>query len=309
MNLSRVVIAAVVACLLSLSSTCLGQQTDWERLMSAGDKAMAGKQYSQAEDSYRQAVEFAESHWKKDARQSASLMKLAESCNAQSKVVDAEALAKRAVTAMAEAMKAHKPTNASEELDQVEASATLFSRAGELFATNDSFADAESFYQRVIADRENYANRKPPANPTNEDFLRLIAQGASNSQAKVADAEDQLGGLYVREKKFPEAEQQFRRSEAIREKMFGADQPPVAQSLSGIARCYALREQYEQAQPIYKRIISILDNSKFRDTVEMAAALENYGLVLRKSGNEVEAQSAYDKAREIRTRVGRNSTH
>jgi TolA-binding protein len=84
----------------------LGQESDWDRFIADGDAAVAKKQFPQAEQSYRLALKFAEWHWKKDARISGALIKLAESSNPQGKKDDAEAFAARAVTTLSEAGKA-----------------------------------------------------------------------------------------------------------------------------------------------------------------------------------------------------------
>jgi len=293
--------------LLACSGFVCGQATEWDHSMSDGQTAMAAKQYAQAETSYRQALAFSEKHFKNDARSSATLVKLAESCNAQGKKDDAETFANRAATSLADALKAHKPKNASEELQQAESSAALFDRVGDIFSANEKYADAEGMYQRVIAVRVHYADQKPPAKPTNEDFLRLLAQGATNSQAKVADAEDKLGNLYVRERKFSEAEELFRQSAAIREKVYGADQPPFAQSLGELARCYALQGEYARAELLYKQVVEILEHTSFRDTAEMAACLENYALVLRKTGQEAQAKSVNDRAQALRVQLSKTA--
>jgi tetratricopeptide (TPR) repeat protein len=309
MHSSRVVLSTVIGCLLLMSATfVVGQGGDWDRFISAGDAATAKKQYQQAEESYRQALTFAESHWKKDARISGTIIKLAESCNAQGKQDEAEALANRAVTTLSEALTAHKPKDASQEYEQAETSAAIIDRSGDIFAANQKYPEAESLYLKVIANWEHYAAEKRPSKPNNEDFFRFMAQNLGNAQGKVADANDKLARLYRSERKYEQAVQQFQNSEAIREKQFGPDKPPVAQSLSDIAMCYALQGKYEQADPLYKRVIAILEHNDFQDKLEMAVVLENYSLVLKKMGRDAEAMPVSQRAREIRTKLS-NNTH
>jgi hypothetical protein len=83
----------VMFCALFLPGTLGGQDPDFDRPISSGDTAMAKQQYAEAETSYRAALAIAEKRWKKDARISVSLLKLAESCNARGKQVEAESLA------------------------------------------------------------------------------------------------------------------------------------------------------------------------------------------------------------------------
>jgi tetratricopeptide (TPR) repeat protein len=307
MKANLALLSAVGCALLMSTAFALGQETDWDHFIADGDAAMAKKQYPQAEQAYRQALNFAESHWKKDARVSGALIKLAESCNAQGKKEDAEVFANRAVATLSEARKAHKPKDASEEYLQQDVSAATLDKAGDIFAANQAYAEAEKMYLETIKIREDYATEKEPAKPTNEDFFRFLAQSLGNARAKVADSEDKLGRLYVRERKFQDALRQYEKSEAIREKQFGPDRPPVAQSLSDIAMCYALQGQYDRAEPLYKRVIAILEHNNFHEKQEMAIALENYSLVLRKTGRDVEAKTTLEQAREVRSKLSETS--
>jgi tetratricopeptide (TPR) repeat protein len=308
MRANLALLLRAIGCVLLMSATfAFGQDTDWDHHIADGDAAMAKKQYPQAEESYRQALSFAESHWKKDARISGALIKLAESCNAQGKKEDAEVFANRAVATLSEAGKAHKPKDASEEYLQKEVFVSTVEKAGDIFSANQNYATAEKMYLQAIKIREDYATEKWPSKPDNEDFFRFMAQSLGNAQAKIADSEDKLGRLYVREGKLPDALRQYQKSEAIREKQFGPDRPPVAQSLSNIAMCYALQGEYDRAEPLYKRVIVILEHNNFYEKQEMAVALENYSLVLRKTGRDVEAKTTLERAREVRSKLSETS--
>ncbi len=66
MNTIRAFLLASASYLLLMSPTSLlGQASDWDRLIADGDAASAKKQYPQAEESYRKALQYAESHLKK----------------------------------------------------------------------------------------------------------------------------------------------------------------------------------------------------------------------------------------------------
>jgi len=290
-----------IAIVIGLSGVLsLAQQDDWNRLISSGDDAMSKHQYAAAEGSYREALKVAEQHWKKDARISPSLIKLAESCNAQPKKDEAEALASRAVASSDEAQKAFKPKSVEQEFVKADATARLLDRAGDIFATNQKYSEAEKLYRRVIAIRKEYAEKKPPDRPTDDDYIRFFVQIATSSIVKVADAEDKLAGLYVRENKLQQAIELYRKVETIREKEFGPDKPPVASSLHNLATCYSLMGQYDQAEPLYKRALVILENSDYKDDPRTASILENYALLLRKTSREIEANQLSEKASAIR---------
>src|SRR5262245_2751304 len=67
-------------CLFAMPVKLRGQDTEWNRSINAGEAAMADHKYADAEVAYREALALAEKRWKKDARISASLLKLAEAC-------------------------------------------------------------------------------------------------------------------------------------------------------------------------------------------------------------------------------------
>src|SRR5262249_28130600 len=132
------------ASLIVLGGLAICQDQEWSRSIDSGDGAMSKRQYAEAEADYRQALGVAEKHWKRDARVSAALIKLAESCNAQGKNEEAESLALRSISSLDEALKAHKPRDASDELQQVEVAATVADKAGDIFAHNHNYPQAEA---------------------------------------------------------------------------------------------------------------------------------------------------------------------
>jgi tetratricopeptide (TPR) repeat protein len=308
MNACHAAMLLIVGCLLTAPTSVHAQNSDWDRFIAAGDAAMAQKQYSQAEEAYLQALKFAESHWKKDARISGALIKLAESCNAQGKRDEAEILTHRSVTTLPEARKTNKPNDASNEFLQMEVAMATIDKAGDIFAVNQKYPEAEKAYLQAIAIGEAYVSEKPPSHPTDEDFFRFMAQSLGDAQSKLVDAYDKLGHLYLIQKEYEDAARQYQKSEVAREKQFGPDKPQVAQSLSDVAMCYALQAKYDQAEPLYKQVIAILERNNLQEKPEMAAALENYSLILRKTGRDAEAAPVSERARAIRTKLS-ETTH
>ncbi len=289
-----------------------GEDTDWDRAMDSGNVAMARQHYAEAETSYREALAIAEKRWKKDARIAAPLLKLAEACSAQGKREDVEPLAHRSVTAMEEALKAHKPKNASDEYKQVNVSTGLFDKVGDLLAANQNYLDAENMYQRVIEGWERYVSKKRPSKPSNEDFFGAMIQDFEDAPGKLATAEVQLADLYQREGKSKEADTLYKRAAEIREKqnqesissrekLYPLDNPRTAQLLNDLAASEARQGHYSTAEPIFKRVIQTLEKSEYKDKSQMATALENYALLLKKTEREAEAKPLLDRADLIRT--------
>ena len=309
--MSKLFAAALIrilgATLLVLGSNAICQDAEWRRSIDAGTAAMNKHEYIEAESNYRNALGLAEKHWHKDARISVALIRTAEACDAQAKSEEAERLAQRSLTSLDEALKAHKPRDASDELQQLEVAAMLSDRVGDLFARNHKYSQAEAAYQKVIAIREKYTSGSAPTKPNKEDFFRALAQNLPGTQTKLADANSKLAKLYCSEQKSDDAQSLFKKAVTLEERQFGPDQPQVAEKLSELANCYSQQGKYEQTEPVYKRVIRILEQSHFKDEAPMAVALENYGLLLRKISREAEAKTFIDRASAILARSGEAS--
>src|SRR5262249_4890651 len=125
--------------------------------------------------------------------------------------------------------------------------------------------------------------------------------------AKLADANSKLAKLYCSERKFADAASLFQNAVTLKEKQYGPGQPQVAEDLTALATCYSQEGKYEQAEPLYKRVIDILGQSQFKEKAPMAVALENYGLLLKRTSREAEAKAFIEKANLIRAQLGGSS--
>lgn len=290
----------LVFCFFLFPSVLLGQDTEWNRSMDAGDAAMAKQHYPEAEIAYREALAFAEKRWKKDARISASLFELAESCNAQGKTEEAEALARRSLASMDEALKAHKTRDLSEEYQQVAVSTALADKVGDLFAANQHYKDAESIYKKSLERWQEYVSRPDPSKASNDDFLRFSAQVLADTPQKFVDAGMKLASLYEKEGKSKEAKALYQQLATTAAKLYGPKDPRMVPSLTSIATAEFRLGDYGAAGPLFKRVIDVLASSEYKDSADMASALENYALFLKKTGREEAAKPFLDRAGLIR---------
>lgn len=290
-----------VILLVSAGSVASAPDDTWTKLIAAGDEAMSKQLYAEAEKSYRDALQLAESRWKKDFRIAGSMIKLAESCNGESKRDEGEAFAARSIVALQAALKAHKPKNSTDEYERTDVSAAIFDQAAGIYAANQKYSDAEALYEKVIALREAAAVEKKPS--TEEDLFRFLGQALTNAKAKVADANDKLADLYFRERKFEDATQLYVKSHAIREAALGPEKPLTAKNLSDLASCYAVQGNYGAAEPLFKQAVEIFEHANWADRPEIATALENYSLLLKKTGREAEAGPMMERAQAIRAKL------
>jgi len=289
-------------CVFLLLGVLGGQDTDWDRSIDTGDTAMGKQHYAEAETAYREALAIAEKRWKKDARISGSLLKVAQSCNAQGKQEQAELLAKRSSVSMDEALSAHKPHNSSDEYEQINVSTALFEKVGDLFAQNQRYGDAESMYEKSFKRWNEYATRPWPTRPNNEDFFRFLIQEQANAPEKFVSAGMKLATVYQKESKSKDADAVYAQMARTINKFYQPNDPRLAQSLTTIATSEARLGDFAGSEPLFKQVIDVLEQSTYKDGPDMALALENYALVLKKTGHEDAAKPFLDRAGSIRAK-------
>lgn len=292
-------IGLAIFCVFSLAGLLCGQDTDWDRSINAGDAAMANQHYGEAETSYREALAAAEKRWKKDARISVSLFKLAEACNAQGKQEEAESLAQRSANSMDDALKAHKPKDSSDEYQQLTVSIALIDKVGDLFAGNQHLQRAESMYEESLKRWQEYVFR--PEKHNNEDAFRFWIKVQQNTPEKFVGAGVKLAALYEKDGKSNEAKTLYQQLAAQAEHLYEPKDPRIVPSLSRIAVAEFRLADYASAEMLFKRIIDVLGSSKYKNSPDMATALENYAVLLKKTGREEEAASFLDRAKLVRS--------
>lgn len=283
--------------------SALGQNSAWEAPIDAGKDAMARRQYGEAEKSFREALAVAEKFGEKDARFAGSLMFLAEACDAQAKTDEAEALARHAVESMNEILKVYKPKETERQFAEIDAASALSNRAAQIFASHQKYPEAEGLYQRVVQMRESAAKENPkPKN--NEDFLRFLGQALTDTQGKLAEAQEKLANLYFTEHKFPEAAATYEKAVKIREANTKTDKRVLAQTLTNLATTYAMQEKYSQAEPLYQRALKLFEEANWAEKPETASTMQLYALTLKKMGRDEEARTMLEKVAAIRKNPG-----
>ncbi|HET8891279.1 MAG TPA: tetratricopeptide repeat protein [Candidatus Angelobacter sp.] len=280
--------------------SALGQNSTWDAPIDAGKNAMAKRQYSEAEKSFREALSVAQKFGEKDARFSGTLLFLAQACDAQAKTDEAEALAGRAVESMNKALKAYKPKKAEQQLEQIVGASALFDKAADIFASHQKYPEAEGLYQRAIQIRESSTKL---TFKNNEDFIRFVIL-AVHTQGALADAQEKLGNLYLTEHKFPEAAATYEKAQKIREANTKTDKRVFAQTLTNLATSYAAQDKYAQAEPLYQRALKLFEEANWTEEPETASTMQLYALTLKKMGRDEEARAMLEKVAAIRRKLG-----
>jgi hypothetical protein len=282
-----------------------GQARVWDERIAAGQDAMTKGQYAEAEKAFAESLRAAEKLGEKDARFAGSLLRLAEACNSQHKLDEAEDFARRSAAAMDKSLQAFKPKNSTEDVQALAVAAALFDKAGDIFASHQKYPGAEELYKRLIAVREANVKEKHTGQ-ANEDALRFMYQQMSGAQNKLAEANEKLAKLYFTEQKMPEAATLFEKSVQIREGDKNGPKQPLALTLANLAACRAAQADYARAEPVYQRAIALFEQSDWLQKPETTITMRNYALLLRKTGREEEGAAMLERAQAIRKKLGLN---
>ena len=76
-------------------------------------------------------------------------------------------------------------------------------------------------------------------------------------------------------------------------------------SLYGLALLYSSQGKYAEAEPLYKRILAIVEKTSGAGHPMVAVVLEYYARLLRKMNREAEAADLESRAKEIRAKAGK----
>ncbi len=69
---------------------------------------------------------------------------------------------------------------------------------------------------------------------------------------------------------------------------------------------YAAQENYDRAEPLYRRVLEVEERALGPDHPDIATTLEKYALLLRATGNEADAGPLEARARIIREKLDFN---
>ncbi len=72
--------------------------------------------------------------------------------------------------------------------------------------------------------------------------------------------------------------------------------------MSEVGLLYRLQGRYAKAEPLYKRSLAILEKALGAEHPNVAASLENYAALLRKTGRGTEASKLEARAKAIRAK-------
>jgi tetratricopeptide (TPR) repeat protein/transcriptional regulator with XRE-family HTH domain len=205
--------------------------------------------------------------------------------------------------------------------------AHLFNQAGYYLKERALHAEAEAFYRRALAIREQVLG------PEHLDTAQSLYNSARlyYEQGKYADGEqlylrvlaireqvlgpehpdtahclNNLALLYVSQGKYVEAEQLHLQVLAIRQKVLPPDHPDTAQTLQNLAGLYYVQgdqSKYAEAERLYQRSLAIREQVLGPEHLQTAKSLHNLALLYETQGKYREAEPLYQRALAIRGKV------
>ncbi len=131
-----------------------------------------------------------------------------------------------------------------------------------------------------------------------EYYGRALTLARDSDSALLATALDAKGTLALARGEFPAAIDAFQESLALRRKIYGADHRLVAQSLSYLGVTQSEVRDLAAAEALLREAIAIFSQT-VPDSVPLASAMNNLGLVLRDKSDGSEARTLFEGALEI----------
>ena len=99
--------------------------------------------------------------------------------------------------------------------------------------------------------------------------------------------------MYAAQVRYPEAEADYKRALAIRERHLGADHAATAEIHLGLAALYRVKGRYADADSLYRNALSIYESKRGQDHTAVAHALYGLALTAQIKGNLIEFPFAF----------------
>jgi CHAT domain-containing protein/tetratricopeptide (TPR) repeat protein len=135
--------------------------------------------------------------------------------------------------------------------------------------------------------------------PVAQRALTILEHARGPDHPAVADSLDSLARLYQALGRYADAEPLYKRSLAIRAKVFGPG-PDVGASLNNLAELYQARGQYAEAEPLYKRALSIREEALGSHHPAVATSLNDLASLYEAQARYADAERLFKRSFAIR---------
>lgn len=236
--------------------------------MEAGAKDMASRDLAEAEKHYGKALEMAE------------------------ELKDHEAVARCALQLAV----------INEENDKLAVAETYYRKAYSTFEENEEFEEAAKGL--LLMGRLYYKQKRvPDAEQVLQYAMAIYQQQFGAYYYGIAEAANCLADVAMFRNNYSEAEKLLVRAISIDETQKGWEDPIVAAELHKLALCFEKQDKPKEAVESYKKSVKIYDKhaSSFdKKTAHAACAcFHNFGLLLKKQGQDAEAKATLAKATKL----------
>jgi tetratricopeptide (TPR) repeat protein len=119
----------------------------------------------------------------------------------------------------------------------------------------------------------------------------------------LAQTLENLGVLYLEQRKYDEAGALFERAVTINIQVLGPEHKSVATGLSKVALADLARGYYTEAESPCRRSLEILEKTSPRDYPALIDALKNYAWLLEKTKRKAEAELLETRAMVYRAKL------
>lgn len=262
-----------VLSLLCMSSTAMSQDVLWQTLFEAGENAANQGNYAEAERQLKGALADADTLKQDDGRTAKTLRKLAAVYDRLAKYSEAEATTLRLLT-LDEKTLGRKHRDVAMDHAQL----------GAIYAEQGRNPEAESQYLTSIQALE-----------------KLGCDETANLTAVLSN----LSLMYENQGKYSEAEKLLKRALALCENSTVPDKAnnmtrdqslSVATTLDNLAKLYAVQSRYAEAEPLFKRSLTIRVNKIGPVNADVARSLTNLGKTYQLEGKYAESESLLKRA-------------
>ncbi|MDZ8263957.1 tetratricopeptide repeat protein [Nostoc sp. ChiQUE01b] len=187
--------------------------------------------------------------------------------------------------------------------------ATSLHNLAKLYREQGHLGEAELLFEQSLAVKENQLSADHPQLAASLNSLVFLYR----SQERHSEATslfwqsraieiclDNLGVLYVKQGRYTEAEPLLQQSLAIREHLYGTDDPNVAVSLHNLGKLYRDQGRYIEAEPLYQQALAIEEKNLGADHLNVALSLHNLAELYRDQERYSEAEQLFQRSLEIK---------
>jgi tetratricopeptide (TPR) repeat protein len=279
--------------------------TEWQKLKSSGETALAVNNYGLAERDLQAALHEAEKFGQADARLADTLRSLAGLYCIRGQFNRAEPLYERELRVREKSFGGEHPDVVAcvGKLSQFYMNHGNQAKGDHLAALLVTFAERKVKEQQQIkgtfAKLEQFYGRSKDYAEAKSLLVRLqqnTDKTTANEDLELATTLDSLGRLYQDKKRYELAEKMYRNALAFRERTLPPGHLALALSYENLAGLYTAQGKTAQAEPLFKQSLAVTEKTLQPERPEVYSRLDELARTYISMGQTAEAVSLYQRA-------------